>query len=157
MWSAPVIPHDPPSQILAKGELQVSEKERQSQLESMFRDIATIVADMCVNPETKRPYTVGVIERAMADAHYSVRPHKNTKQQALEVIRLLKANMVIERARMRLRLVLPSREARRVREKIVKLLTVEQEQWDTELEIVSSSAKDCARKRAFIEEEHHPI
>ncbi len=126
------------SQILAKGELQVSEKERQSQLESMFRDIATSVADMCVNPETKRPYTVGVVERAMGDIHYSVKPHKSTKQQALEVIRLLKATMVIERARMRLRLVLPSREARKVREKIIKLLTVEQEDWGTELEIVST-------------------
>jgi ribosome maturation protein SDO1 len=31
-------------EILAKGELQVSDKERQSQLESMFKDIATIVS-----------------------------------------------------------------------------------------------------------------
>lgn len=67
--------------ILAKGELQVSEKERNTQLESMFRDIATIVADKCVNPETKRPYPVGVIERAMKDIHYSVIPTRTTKQQ----------------------------------------------------------------------------
>ena len=67
--------------ILAKGELQVSEKERNTQLESMFRDIATIVADKCVNPETKRPYPVGVIERAMKDIHYSVKPTRTTKQQ----------------------------------------------------------------------------
>ena len=67
--------------ILAKGELQVSEKERSTQLESMFRDIATIVADKCVNPETKRPYPVGVIERAMKDIHYSVIPTRTTKQQ----------------------------------------------------------------------------
>ena len=67
--------------ILEKGEVQVSEKERQSQLESMFRDVATIVADKCVNPESRRPYTVGVVERAMRDAHVSLKPHKNTKQQ----------------------------------------------------------------------------
>ena len=67
--------------ILAKGELQVSEKERSTQLESMFRDIATIVADKCVNPETKRPYPVGLIERAMKDIHYSVIPTRTTKQQ----------------------------------------------------------------------------
>lgn len=68
-------------QILAKGELQVSDKERQSQLEQMFRDIATIVAEKCVNPETKRPYTVSLIERAMKDVHYSVKANKSTKQQ----------------------------------------------------------------------------
>lgn len=68
-------------QILAKGELQVSDKERQTQLEQMFRDIATIVAEKCVNPETKRPYTVSLIERAMKDIHYSVKATKSTKQQ----------------------------------------------------------------------------
>ena len=67
--------------MLDKGEVQVSERERHSQLETMFRDIATHVADKCVNPETSRPYTVGVIERAMKDAHISIKPHKNTKQQ----------------------------------------------------------------------------
>ena len=47
----------------------------------MFRDIATIVAEKCVNPETKRPYTVSLIERAMKDIHYSVKANKSTKQQ----------------------------------------------------------------------------
>ena len=61
----------------------MSEKERSTQLESMFRDIATIVADKCVNPETKRPYPVGLIERAMKDIHYSVIPTRTTKQQVL--------------------------------------------------------------------------
>ncbi|KAL1765192.1 ribosome maturation protein SBDS [Sigmodon hispidus] len=74
-------------QILTKGEVQVSDKERHTQLEQMFRDIATIVADKCVNPETKRPYTVILIERAMKDILYSVKPNKSTKQQALEVIK----------------------------------------------------------------------
>ena len=116
----------------------MSEKERQTQLESAFRDVATIVTDMCVNPDTKRPYTVGVVERAMKDIHYSVKPHKSTKQQALEVIRLLKPTMPIERARMRLKVTLPSREARRVREKIGSMMVTEQEEWEGGgLEIVS--------------------
>lgn len=64
----------------------MSEKERSTQLESMFRDIATIVADKCVNPETKRPYPVGLIERAMKDIHYSVIPTRTTKQQVLDIL-----------------------------------------------------------------------
>ena len=124
--------------ILAKGELQVSDRERQSQLDSTFRDIATIVADKCVNPDTKRPYPVGMIERAIKDAHYSVKPGKGSKQQALEVIRLLQQSMPIERARMRLKIQLPSREARHVRESIMKLMIVEEEEWSgTDMEIVS--------------------
>lgn len=48
--------------------------------------------------------------------------------------------MPLERARMRLRVVIPVREARKVRDKIISFLTsVEQEDWTPELEIVSSS------------------
>ena len=39
---------------------------------------------------------------------------------------------------MRLKLTLPAREARRVREKISSLITIEQEDWTSELEIVST-------------------
>jgi hypothetical protein len=39
--------------ILDKGELEVSDKERALIFDNLFRDIATIIADKCVNPETK--------------------------------------------------------------------------------------------------------
>nr|XP_018666760.1 ribosome maturation protein SBDS-like [Ciona intestinalis] len=125
-------------QILAKGELQVSEKERSVHLESMFRDIATIVTDMCVNPDTKRPYTVTVIERAMKeDIHYSVNPTRNTKQQALQVIKLLKEKININRAEMRLRFFLPGKDGKKIKEKLQPMLkTVESEEFSSALEMV---------------------
>uniref|UniRef100_A0A4W6CVU0 Ribosome maturation protein SBDS n=1 Tax=Lates calcarifer TaxID=8187 RepID=A0A4W6CVU0_LATCA len=133
--------------ILAKGELQVSDRERQTQLETMFRDIATIVAEKCVNPETKRPYTVNLIERAMKDIHYSVKANKSTKQQALEVIRQLKETMEIQRAHMRLRLVLPAKEAKRLKEKLKPLLqVVESEDFDEALEMVCLVDPGCYRE-----------
>ncbi|KAH3745301.1 ribosome maturation protein SBDS [Pelomyxa schiedti] len=93
-------------EILKKGELQVTEKERTVHLDSLFRDIATVVAEKCVDPHTKHPLTVGLVERAMHDIHYSVNSRHSAKQQALEVIKLLKDGGVIpiERAPMRLRL-----------------------------------------------------
>jgi ribosome maturation protein SDO1 len=90
-------------EILSKGELQISEKERSHQLEASYRDIATIIADKCVNPETKRPYTVGMIEKCMKQLHFSVKPNRNSKQQAIELIPQLKSVMPIERAQMKLR------------------------------------------------------
>jgi len=124
-------------QILTKGELQVSDKERSQQLESMFRDIATLVSEKCVNPDTKRPYPVGVIESAMKEVHYSVKPHKGTKMQALEVIKLLKETIPIEKAQMRIKVVLPKDCAKKVREKLTPYITgVESEEWNCgELEL----------------------
>ncbi|XP_012888665.1 PREDICTED: ribosome maturation protein SBDS [Dipodomys ordii] len=134
-------------QILTKGEVQVSDKERHTQLEQMFRDIATIVADKCVNPETKRPYTVILIERAMKDIHYSVKPNKSTKQQALEVIRQLKEKMKIERAHMRLRFILPVNEGKKLKEKLKPLMqVVESEDYSQQLEIVCLIDPGCFRE-----------
>ncbi|XP_032676365.1 ribosome maturation protein SBDS [Odontomachus brunneus] len=119
-------------QILEKGELQVSDRERHMAIDSMFKDIATAVATMCVNPETKRPYPVSMIESAMKDQlHFSVKPNRNSKQQALEVISQLKEMMPIERAQMRLKIVIQRREARKLRDKVVKLVSkTESEEWD---------------------------
>ncbi|VVC36393.1 Ribosome maturation protein Sdo1/SBDS,Ribosome maturation protein SBDS, N-terminal,Ribosome maturation [Cinara cedri] len=84
--------------ILVKGELQISDEVRSAQLYAPLKDIATIVAGQCVNPETRRPYSITVIEKAMKDVHYSVKPNMNDQQQALEAIRLIRAVLPLERA-----------------------------------------------------------
>lgn len=119
-------------EILDKGELQVSDKERQSQIDSLFKDIATTVADKCVNPDTKRPYPVSIIEKAMKDTHFSVNVNKNAKQQALDVIQLIKKDIPLERAQMRVRILLSGKDARKIRDKAVKLVAnVEEENWES--------------------------
>lgn len=60
--------------------------------------------------------------------------------QALEVIRQLKETMEIQRAHMRLRLVLPAKEAKRLKEKLKPLLqVVESEDFDEDLEMVRNT------------------
>merc|ERR1719464_1298785 len=106
--------------ILAKGDLQVSEKERQAQSEAMFKDIATIISEKCVNPESKRPIPVSIIEKAMKECHVAVKPNKNSKQQALETIGKLKTNLSIERAMMRMKVVVPIKTANKMRKFLSK-------------------------------------
>lgn len=61
--------------------------------------------------------------------------------QALEVIRQLKETMEIQRAHMRLRLVLPAKEAKRLKEKLKPLLqVVESEDFDEDLEMVKNTS-----------------
>lgn len=119
-------------EILDKGELQVSEKERHANLESTFKEIATMVADKTVNPETNRPYPVTIIEKSMKDAHYSIKPNKNVKSQALDVIKLLKEHMPIEKAQMRVKITVKDLQDKKIRfETIPKLLkTKENESWE---------------------------
>ncbi|KAJ1934481.1 hypothetical protein FBU59_005683, partial [Linderina macrospora] len=126
--------------ILQKGEQQVSDKERHHQLDNMLRDIATIVAEKCINPTTQRPYTVTMIEKAMGDLHYSVNPNRSAKQQALDVIKQIQQQnvMPIARAQMRIRVTMPSKEAKRIKEKLVPLIAeTEEEDFSDEYELIA--------------------
>ncbi|KAB7504349.1 Ribosome maturation protein SBDS [Armadillidium nasatum] len=123
--------------ILEKGELQVSDKERQNNLESSFKEIATIVADKCINPETKTPYTVSIIEKAMKDIHFSIKPNRNNKQQALEVMKQLNEVIPIQRAQMKVKIQIPGKDSKKIKEKCVTpVVTIENETHDPNLTIV---------------------
>jgi ribosome maturation protein SDO1 len=118
----------------------VSEKERHQQLDNLSKEIATVIADKCVNPETKRPYTVTMIENAIKEVHYSINSTKGAKQQALEVIKLLQTSgtLPIQRAEMKVRIDIPLKDAKRIKDKVHKLLNkAESEEYNTgSLEIV---------------------
>ena len=102
--------------ILKKGQLQVSEKERQVANNSLFRDIAAIVSEKCINSETRRPFTVNMIEKTMRNSlHYAVKHSKTAKQQALEVIRLLENHLPLVRAKMRIRVAIPASQGDKLR------------------------------------------
>ena len=69
------------SEILRKGELQVGDKERAHDQTNMWNQIATLVAEKSVDPATRRPYTVGIIDKAMTEAGFSLKIDKNAKSQ----------------------------------------------------------------------------
>jgi len=52
-------------EILNKGELQVGEKERAAQLDRVHAEVIDLVAGKLVDPQTKRVYTAGMIEKAL--------------------------------------------------------------------------------------------
>eukprot|EP00188_Purpureofilum_apyrenoidigerum_P000137 Plantae.Rhodophyta-Purpureofilum_apyrenoidigerum.ctg1053.p1 GENE.Plantae.Rhodophyta-Purpureofilum_apyrenoidigerum.ctg1053~~Plantae.Rhodophyta-Purpureofilum_apyrenoidigerum.ctg1053.p1 ORF type:complete len:273 (+),score=49.12 Plantae.Rhodophyta-Purpureofilum_apyrenoidigerum.ctg1053:63-821(+) len=116
-------------EILAKGEVQVSDKERTHQSDKTFQEIATIVADKCVDPKTQRPFPVTMIERMMRETlHYTVSSSRSAKQQALDVIKQLKEHMEIQRAQMRINLTTPSKNGKQVKSSLEEIVT----EWESE-------------------------
>ena len=106
--------------ILKKGKEQVSGKERELKLKNMYLDIATIVSQKCINPETNRHYPVKVIERAMKHHHFNVQSNSSAKKQALKCITFLKGKIPLERAKMRVRIALESNVKKDVTEKFMQ-------------------------------------
>ncbi|KAI5055657.1 hypothetical protein GOP47_0029178 [Adiantum capillus-veneris] len=113
-------------EILEKGELQVSGMEREVHLSSQFRDIATIVMQKTVNPQTQRPYTISMIERLMREVHFALEPNKSSKKQALELIKELEKQFPIVRAKMRLHLLVPNDQGPKLTQKL--------EEWNSLIE-----------------------
>uniref|UniRef100_A0A0N5BTA0 Ribosome maturation protein SBDS n=1 Tax=Strongyloides papillosus TaxID=174720 RepID=A0A0N5BTA0_STREA len=117
--------------ILDKGDLQVSDKERAAQANSTYKELANLIANMCVNPETNRPYSVNVIEKGLKDSHVAIKPNKSVKQQALEVIPKLKESLKIDRAQMRIRCAVPAKDAKKHHKHIKEMFgTIEMEDWE---------------------------
>ncbi|KAF3925359.1 hypothetical protein ABW20_dc0109986 [Dactylellina cionopaga] len=147
-------------EILAKGELQVGDKERGQQLDMLQKEVVQIVTEKCVDPVTKRVYTTGMIEKALeglmgknqntngnGEGNSStatsaesgdkgkekakeepprwtgVVTTKSAKSQALEAIKVLLyyQPIPIARARMRLRIFLPSAVAKKVKPSITDM------------------------------------
>jgi ribosome maturation protein SDO1 len=96
--------------ILKSGELQVSDKEREVHMDSLFRDIVQIVVERCVHPQTCRRLTPHTVENAIRSIGFSVQPDHAAKKQALKAIEALCAELPesFARAKMRLRIICPS-------------------------------------------------
>lgn len=125
-------------EILQKGEMQVGSEERGEHLKMLTREVATIIADKCVNPRTKSPYPVGMIEQALSEIHFSLSLTKNAKQQALEVIKLLEkdSKFPIARAQMRLLIEIPVNESKKVLESVKPMIaSIDSEMLEPDLKL----------------------
>jgi len=89
-------------EILDKGVSQVNTIEREFTRDKLIKQIAHTAAEMSVDPWYHRLYTGRIVEQAMHQFGYSVKPAVAVKAQAIEVIRFLKSvGMPIERASMK--------------------------------------------------------
>ncbi|QRV76127.1 shwachman-bodian-diamond syndrome protein [Ceratobasidium sp. AG-Ba] len=125
-------------EILKKGELQVGDQERAHESSQLWKEIATQVAEKCVDPATQRPYPVGIIEKAMTEAGFSIKTGKNAKAQVLECIKHLQSHstLPIQRARMRIRITMPSEDGKRLKDKVLESAEkVEDDVWGDEWEV----------------------
>lgn len=99
---------------------------------------------MTVDPSVTpaRKHTVGMIEKALGEVGFSVKTDKPAKAQALELIKKLSEGDVlpIRRVRMRVRITMPSKDAKRIGEKVkAECEEVEDEDPGQEWEAVSLS------------------
>ncbi|CCW66614.1 unnamed protein product [Phytomonas sp. Hart1] len=91
--------------MLIHGELQVAQHERTAEVDEMFKDIALIISQKCLNSNTQRPFPCFVIEQALKEIGVGVKLDQPVKKQALSLIHQLVESQIIpiSRANMKLR------------------------------------------------------
>ncbi|CAJ1383639.1 unnamed protein product [Effrenium voratum] len=97
--------------ILKDGDVQVSDKEREVHMESLFKDIVQILAERLVHNETGRQLTPLAVESALKNIGFSVQPDQPAKKQALKAMDEIQKKLSgsFSRAKMRVRMTFPAR------------------------------------------------
>jgi len=83
--------------ILEKGEMQVSQKEREALQENTFKDIVNIISKKIVHPKSKRLFSAESIKAALKEMNFNRIISKTSKKQAQDGIRMLEKYFYVER------------------------------------------------------------
>ncbi|SCU82869.1 LAME_0C03180g1_1 [Lachancea meyersii CBS 8951] len=90
-------------EILTRGEMPLSDKERQLMMNKINNEMLTIISAKCINPKSKKRYPPSMIHKALMELKFRVVINKPAKTQALEAIKVLTASQIIPIARARMR------------------------------------------------------
>lgn len=88
-------------EILNKGEYQVSDLEREAQIENIRKEIAHYLVEICVNSKDNTSFPLSIIVKAMNECKAKIDHKKPAKKQAIDILKELEKVLPIKRARMR--------------------------------------------------------
>lgn len=75
--------------ILDKGEIQVSEKERNLNIQNVKNDVANIIVEKTYNTETGLPFPINMILQVLDDINFQLKEDRDAKKQALKAIKMI--------------------------------------------------------------------
>ncbi|VEU21390.1 DEKNAAC102287 [Brettanomyces naardenensis] len=119
-------------EILKKGELQLSGKERSQQIGKLHNEALTIISMKCVNPKTKKRYPPTMIDKALKELKFNMTNARSAKAKALEAIRLLVEKQIfpIARTQMKVRITIQNKAYVKEEKELKETLIAEVESED---------------------------
>lgn len=74
----------------------------------MFKDIANLIAERIVHPDSKRPFSIDSITSALEILHFTPRLDQPVKKQASDYVKKLQNYFYVARAEMKIKIIVPS-------------------------------------------------
>lgn len=81
--------------ILNKGDLQVSDKERENNLNNLKKDIASIIVEKTYDTKSGKPFTQKSILDAMKEIGVNINNKEDSKKQALKYIKEIQEKNIL--------------------------------------------------------------
>jgi ribosome maturation protein SDO1 len=89
-------------EVLKRGELQLTQEQRQRLTEEKRRQVVTIISKNYVDPKTHLPHPPVRVEQAMQEARVSIDPFKDVNEQAKNVIEEIRAIIPLKSEKVKL-------------------------------------------------------
>jgi len=89
-------------EVLKRGELQLTQEQRQRLTEEKRRQIVTIISKNYVDPKTHLPHPPVRVEQAMLEARVSIDPFKEVNEQAKTIIEEIRTIIPLKSERVKL-------------------------------------------------------
>lgn len=101
--------------------MQVSGKERESNFDNIFKDIANIITEKCVHSVSKRPISIDSVKQAIRDIHFKVQLDQSPKKQALLCLKQLMRKFFLARVEMKVEITCKLENKQKLFEELEKI------------------------------------
>lgn len=117
------------SQIIDRGELNLTAEQRQVFFEKKRKRIVTLLARTTINPTTRTPHPPTRIENALKEAKIMINPAVSAEGQLKEIIRELRRILPISMETVKLAIKIPSEFTGKAYGEIKRDAQIEREEW----------------------------
>lgn len=117
------------TEIIKKGQVQLTTEQRRKMLEEKRRQIVEIISRESVNPQSGTPHPPQRIEKAMEEAKVRIDPFKSAEEQINDVLKAIRAILPIKFEHVKMQIEVPGEEYGKIYSEMIRLGQILKEEW----------------------------
>ncbi|MCL4334087.1 MAG: ribosome assembly factor SBDS [Candidatus Thermoplasmatota archaeon] len=117
------------TEIVKKGQVQLTTEQRRKMLEEKRRQIVEIISRESMNPQSGSPHPPQRIEKAMEEAKVRVDPFKSAEEQVNDVLKAIRVILPIKFEHVKMEIEVPGTEYGKIYAEMTRLGQIVKEEW----------------------------
>ncbi len=117
------------SEIVKKGQVQLTTDQRRRMLEDKRKQIVEIISRESMNPQSGTPHPPQRIEKAMEEARVRIDPFKSAEEQVNDVLKAIRVILPIRFEHVKMEIDVPGTEYGKIYAELTRLGQILKEDW----------------------------